>query len=313
VEDLLVAHGHQVQAVAANGHGLDGTADVVVHLSAGDRDALVERPVRALEGLEDLLTMAEGAGVAHVVLLSSAMVYGAWPNNPVPLTEDSPLRPDASFEFAERLAEMEAAVETWRRRAPGRRTTVLRPALVLGGRDSNAVVSALAAGMGHRFAEDDAPAQFLHPDDLARAVALAVTAGLDGVYNVAPDGWIPADRVRALAGDGPRLKLPSALADLVGHWRWRFQRGPLPPGLMPYVRYPWLVANDRLKQAGWSPTVTNEQAYVEGTEARWWTMLSPQRRQELALGAAALAAFGLGLGIIGWIRRVGARTAAPRR
>ena len=31
--------------------------------------------------------------------------------------------------------------------------------------------------------------------------------------------------------------------------------------------------------------MTNEQAYVEGTEARWWTMITPKRRQELTLGA----------------------------
>ena len=36
--------------------------------------------------------------------------------------------------------------------------------------------------------------------------------------------------------------------------------------------------------SGWTPTVTNEQAYVEGTEAKWWTMVSPKRRQELSLG-----------------------------
>jgi len=44
-----------------------------------------------------------------------------------------------------------------------------------------------------------------------------------------------------------------------------------------------------LIDAGWTPTVTNEQAYVEGTEASWWTMVSPKRRQELALGAGIVA------------------------
>jgi predicted metalloprotease with PDZ domain len=44
------------------------------------------------------------------------------------------------------------------------------------------------------------------------------------------------------------------------------------------------VANDRLKAEGWRPTVTNEQAYVEGTEGKWWTMVTPKRRQELSLG-----------------------------
>ena len=58
---------------------------------------------------------------------------------------------------------------------------------------------------------------------------------------------------------------------------------PDPARLRSYTREPWLVANDRLKAQGWRPTVTNEQAYVEGTEARWWTMITPKRRQELAL------------------------------
>ena len=34
---------------------------------------------------------------------SSAMVYGAWENNPVPLTEDALLRPDVEFAFARQL------------------------------------------------------------------------------------------------------------------------------------------------------------------------------------------------------------------
>ena len=107
---------------------------------------------------------------------------------------------------------------------------------------------------------------------------------LDGVFNVAPDGWIAGERVRALAGAVPRLKVPDRVNEVVTNLRWRFQRGPIPPGLRSYIRWPWLVANDRLKDAGWHPTVTNEQAYVEGTEAKWWTMVTPKRRQELALG-----------------------------
>jgi nucleoside-diphosphate-sugar epimerase len=181
---------------------------------------------------------------------------------------------------------------------------VLRPVLTLAADGTTSIVRALAAGMGQRMGEDDAPAQFLHLDDLARAVELAVDSHLDGVYNVAPDGFVPADRVRALSGDRFRLRLPARLADLVAGWRWRFQRGPIPPGLRPYASHPWLVANDRLKSAGWRPTVTNEQAYVEGTEAKWWTMLTPKRKQELALGAMVAASVGL-IGVaISMVRKV---------
>ena len=38
--------------------------------------------------------------------------------------------------------------------------------------------------------------------------------------------------------------------------------------------------------------MTNEQAYVEGTEAKWWTMVTPKRRQEMTLGASAVLVVG---------------------
>jgi len=131
------------------------------------------------------------------------------------------------------------------------------------------------------------------------------------VYNVAPDGWVAGERVRALAGAVPRLKLPERITEVIGNLRWRFERGPIPPGLRSYTRWSWLVANDRLKAEGWTPTVTNEQAYVEGTEGKWWTMVTPKRRQEIALGGlvALLAAIGL---IIWRAVRRGQRRRTPR-
>ena len=91
--------------------------------------------------------------------------------------------------------------------------------------------------------------------------------------------------------------------------RWRFQRGPIPPGLRSYTRESWIVANDKLRAEGWTPTVTNEQAYVEGTEAKWWTMITPQRRQEIALASmlgalVAGALIGVVMGRRWWRRRV---------
>jgi hypothetical protein len=131
---------------------------------------------------------------------------------------------------------------------------------------------------------------------------LAVDRRLDGVFNVAPDGWVAGERVRALTGARPRIRLPDPLAATVTALRWRFQRGPIPPGLRSYTQEPWLVANDRLKAQGWRPTVTNEQAYVEGTESRWWTMITPKRRQELTLTAMAVAATGLAVGVVSLLR-----------
>jgi nucleoside-diphosphate-sugar epimerase len=278
-----------------------GECEIAVYLGGSDPDTRARRRESVTKGAAAMLDQVVRA--RHVVLVSSAMVYGAWADNPVPLTEDAVLRPDVEFAYARQLAAVEQMVDTWRTSAPGRTVTVLRPAVAMAANGTSGLARALAAGMGQRVGEDDAPAQFLHLDDLASAVLLAVERELDGVYNVAPDGFIPAGSVRALAGATPRVKVPDRVAEVVATVRWRFQRGPIPPGLRSYTRSPWLVANDRLRAEGWRPTVTNEQAYVEGTEAKWWTMVTPKRRQELALGGVVLVAVGLVAAAIAVARR----------
>ena len=292
--------------LAASSAVTDGSStacDVVVHLGAGDHDLRARRRESVTEGAAAMLHDATVGQASHVVLVSSAMVYGAYANNPIPLTEDAILRPDVEFVFARQLATVEAMVDRWRRAAPGRTVTVLRPVVAMAADGTSSLAAALATGLGQRVTEDDPPAQFLHLDDLASAVALAAEQRLDGVFNVAPDGWVAGERVRALTGRGPRVKLPDRVAEVVSALRWRFQRGPIPPGLRSYTLEPWLVANDRLKAHGWRPTVTNEQAYVEGTEARWWTMVTPRRRQELSLGAMAVAVLGAAIVVVTLLRR----------
>jgi nucleoside-diphosphate-sugar epimerase len=287
------------------------SSDVVVHLGAGDHDLRARRRESVTEGAAAMLHDATVSGACHIVLVSSALVYGAYANNPVPLTEDAVLRPDVDFIYARQLATVEAMADRWRGEVPGRTVTVLRPALAMAADGTSTLARALAAGLGQRSGEEDPPAQFLHLDDLASAVALAVDQRLDGVFNVAPDGWIAGERVRALTGSGPRFQLPDRVEEVITAIRWRFQRGPIPPGLRSYTRAPWLVANDRLKSHGWRPTVTNEQTYVEGTEAPWWTMITPKRRQELSLAAMVVAALGLTGGVVALVRRW--RRAALRR
>jgi nucleoside-diphosphate-sugar epimerase len=293
VESALAGAGHTVidGASVVGGDGGDRVdracaQRVVVDLGSSDHDRRAARRESATESIASTLAVADEIRAQHVVFVSSALVYGAAANNPVPLTEDATLRPEVDFVFARQLASAEELVEQWRLADPCRATTVLRPALALAADGSSRLATALVHGLGRRFAEADPPSQFLHLDDLASAVALAVEQRLDGVFNVAPDGWVAGERVRALSGERPRLPVPERVGDVVAGLRWRFQRGPIPPGLLAYTREPWVISNGRLREAGWEPTVTNEQTYVEGTDAPWWTVVSPKRRQEMALSAA---------------------------
>jgi nucleoside-diphosphate-sugar epimerase len=288
-----------------------GGADAVVHLAFADDDG-GRRRGRDGDGTEALLAAASAAGVRQVVALSSALVYGAWPNNPLPLTEDAPLRPNAELRHAVERARTELLLAGWAAADPERVAGVLRPCTALAPDGSSPMARSLAAATGTRTLEEEPARQFVHLDDLATAVEVVRRTRLDGPVNVAPDGWIAGDVVRDLSGVAPKTAMPVKVARLLARIRWRFQRGPIPPGLLPYTAYPWLVANDRLKAAGWVPRYTNEQAYVAGTEARWWTMLSPKRKQEVALVIAGVGAAGLALAVGLLLRRVVRRARRSR-
>lgn len=279
--------------------------DTLVHLAFSSKTEIDEPGARHanIDGTERLLEAASAAGVGHVVVVSSATVYGAWPNNPVPLTEEASLRPNGGFVYAVQKAQIERLVADWRDDSSDRSTAVLRPAMALAENDSSFIARSLAAAAGIRAADLDPPVQFVHLDDIASAVDLARRNRLDGAYNVAPDGWISGELARALAGAAPRLRLPARLAARLAEWSWELRLGPIPPGLLPYTEHPWVVANDKLRAEGWVPRHSNEEAYVAGTEGSRWSMLTPKRKQELALGASGAALLLSGAGVAFLARR----------
>ncbi|MBI2710260.1 MAG: NAD-dependent epimerase/dehydratase family protein [Actinobacteria bacterium] len=258
-----------------------------------------------------VLGAAGAAAVHHLVLRSSAAVYGAWPTNPVPLTEEAPLRPVPELGTAVELAEIERLVAEWRAEHPAATVSVLRPGPTVAADHTGWLERALRAASLLRAPDDEPPAQFLHLDDLAAAVVLAVVRRLDGPFNVAPEGWLSTTELAALRAGEPRLRLPAPLADRLSRLRWRLGLAAIPPGVLPYARHPWVVASDRLRAEGWQPANTNEEAYVAATPAGPWATLSPRRRQEAALAVAGAVLAGTGVGMGVWLRRrAGAARAA---
>lgn len=322
VTERLRGDGHEVVAVdrAAPGDPDVAVGPVVrIDLAHAELDELFRGaaaivhlagsfPVDAvsLDGAaEDLATAtrvlehASRAGVRHALVLSTAMVYGAWPNNPIPLTEDAPVRPNPEFAFAVERAQLEQRALAWRTAHSAVTLTVLRPTVIVAdGLPSR--VARLLRQVGAIRTDEDPPAQYLHVDDLVEAIVVATVAEVDGVMNVAPDGWISPDALHALAWNRPRPRVSRWVIELVAELRWRSGLASAPPGMVPYTVHPWVVSNDRMRAVGWHPRNTNEEAFVAAHEAGPLDMLNARRRQQLALGISAgvLAAAG---GIVAWL------------
>ena len=106
---------------------------------------------------------------------------------------------------------------------------------------------------------------FLHLDDLASAVALAADQRLDGVYNVAPDGFVAAARA-GLSGAAPKLSYPTGWP----RWSTRCAGDSTRPQSARHEqlpRSPWMVANDRLRRTAGAPQGDQRTGVRRGTEA----------------------------------------------
>jgi nucleoside-diphosphate-sugar epimerase len=285
--------GYEHHLVDVSGRELDAVlrgCDTVVHLAAVT-DPIVDDALMArvnVDGTRRVLDAASAVGVTRIVRVSTAAVYGAWATNPVPLTEDAPLRPNPGFGPAIHAAEVERLLYEWGTADAERVVTVLRAAPVLGAGAEHLWARLLAGWRRPRVRGEGAPVQVVHVDDLVDALVRTVTVDHPGVFDVAAPGWLGADEVRGLLARGA---LPAAPLDVVRRVlarSWRSGLGDVPPAVLPYLVQPWVIATDRLEAIGWRAAHTNEEALLETHDALGDDAIPTARVAGAAAGAVAL-------------------------
>jgi nucleoside-diphosphate-sugar epimerase len=247
----------------------------------------------SLVGTRSLLAaLADVAEIRDVVVLSSALVYGARAENPVPLTEAAPVRPNPAIKAAVDRSELEKICTAWAS-THGTRCVVLRPCVVVAPENGQWLARSPWSTSGLQVSGASTPVQFLHVDDLVWAIACLLHSHFDGVVNVAPDGWLMPKQVRALKGPAARLRLRGSVALLLARIGVRVGLASGDPSTLLASSAPWVVTNDRLRSLGWEPEFTNEEAYVDSDRGGPWARLTPRHRQELALGGVVILALGV--------------------
>ncbi len=268
--------------------------DTIVHLALDisverDRGEQGELNVR---GTQTVLTAAAAAGVRRVVLCTSAMVYGALPDNALPLAEDAPLRAVPDGGLLSDWLEIERLAAQAPRSHPGLAVTVLRPATLVGpGVDSLLTRHFEAPRL--LMVRDSTPTwQFCHVDDLADALVLAALGRVEGVATVGCAGWLGQEDVELLSGLR-RIELPSSLAFGTAERLHRLGVIPAPASDLQYVVHPWVVPSTRLRAAGWLPTYDNATALgllLEQVRGHHAVAARRVGRRDATIGAGAAVA-----------------------
>ncbi|MGK4582895.1 NAD-dependent epimerase/dehydratase family protein [Kitasatospora sp. HPMI-4] len=286
--------------------------DVVVHLAM---DLGMESDPRArsaynVRGAQTVITAAAAAGVSRVVLCTSAMVYGALPDNEVPLAEDSELRATEEASLVGDLLEIERLARRAPRAHPGLQVTVLRPAVVVGPGVDTVLTRHFEAPRLLVVAGSRPCWQFCHLDDLASALEYAALGLVEGEVTVGCDGWLEQEDVEELSGIR-RMELPASLALGTAARLHRLGLTPAPAGDLAYTMYPWVVSGSRLHEAGWRPEFSNEQVLAELLEQVSGKHAVAGRRLGGKEAATSLGAAGATVALVGTAALV--RRARKRR
>jgi nucleoside-diphosphate-sugar epimerase len=258
-----------------------------LHHRPADRRAALLRTGRALT------LAASAAGVGHVLVVTSAEVFGALPDNEVPLPDDAPVRAVLDEGFVGDLLAVEALVEESREHHPDVRFTLVRPAALVGAGVDTALTRYFEAPRLLAIKGGSPAWQLCHVDDLASAVVCAVTddVGTAASLTVGSEGALTLLEVERRSGMR-RIQVGETTATSLAAQLHRVGVLPVPASELAYVTHPWTVGSATLRARGWHPAYDNGTCLgvlLDAIAGRHAVAGRRVDRRDAALGAASAA------------------------
>ena len=213
-------------------------------------------------GTKRVLEYAIRYGVKRIVVLSSAYVYGALPDNPFYVNEDYPLNVSRTYPEVRDLAEVDTLASAFLWRHPEVTTAILRPVNTLGYYTNSAITRYLKQRYAPTILGFNPMTQFIHEEDVAEAVVLALQTGAHGVFNVAGPGAVPL-KVAVRETGGTAVPLPESIARAIFQQLFRLGLYHTPPGAMDFLKYPCTIDGTAFAQAtGFTPLFSLEDTFA---------------------------------------------------
>jgi UDP-glucose 4-epimerase len=208
-------------------------------------------------GTKRLLDLATKYNVGQVVIHSTYFVYGASPYNPAPLDEDAPLKASEVAADLVDSVELESLANIYLWKHPKLNITILRPCNVLGPGVRNAMSLLLSRSVAPVLMGFSPLMQFVHVDDMSEAMVIAFEKNKPGIYNVAPEDYVPFQEAVKECGCTllPIPSIPPLLPKMFSsamNWNAFF-----PPYLINYFKYPVILDGRLFRETfGWKPRRT---------------------------------------------------------
>lgn len=232
--------------------------DTVIHMNptpgwAGARGR--EHRNLTLMGTRRILEYCQKYNVSKLVLLSSAALYGAHPDNNQFLKEDAPLLGGFGFPSMRDLVEADIYATSFFWRHPEIDTVVLRPVHVVG-RLGNTASTFLNQRLTPTLMGFDPMIQVMSPEDLIHALRLAMKPGIRGIFNIAGADPAPLRELIRLSGHRA-LPIPDTLAKSLLQTAFGLGVAGIPSAQLDYLKYVCMVDDTHAREVlRYSPKMT---------------------------------------------------------
>jgi UDP-glucose 4-epimerase len=210
-------------------------------------------------GTRSLLELSLKYKVKSVIVLSTFHVYGAHQHNHLYITEDDPLLASQTFPEVIDAVELDNVSVAFSLRNSKVRTVILRPTNIIGDQIKNQISNFLRAKICPMLLGYDPMWQFVHEQDMANAVLLALQGKKSGIYNVAGEGVIALSHAIRMTGSTP-VPVPSFLSGAVlGGFKLAGQH--FPRHLVDFFKYPVVISDKSFrKDFSYEPAINTADA-----------------------------------------------------
>ncbi|HEY8467127.1 MAG TPA: NAD-dependent epimerase/dehydratase family protein [Solirubrobacterales bacterium] len=258
-EFVKVSNRHSLLARILRAAEIDTVVDVRLAVNSVTMPPAEAHENNVIGTMSILAACQEADSVRRLIFKSSAHYYGSEQDDPAFFAEDMrrPHRPRTRLERD--IVEAEAAVAEFADTTPRVSVAVARCANVLGPGLDTGFTRLFALPLVPMILGFDPRLQFVHRDDVVRALEFLTLADLEGTYNVAADGVLALSEVISLLGKRPAPVVPPVGTGLLAS-ALRLMGVRIPDELVNLLRFGRGLDNRKLKAAGFTYTHTSREA-----------------------------------------------------